>query len=63
MSKMFGGIQGIMATDIHHKQSVLHCTLREGGGGGGAGAGDTEAEEEEEVKLVEAWNCEQESKE
>ena len=57
MSKMFGGIQGIMATDIHHKQSVLHCTLRE------AGAGDTEAEGEEEVKLVEACNCEQESKE
>ena len=56
---MFGGIQGIMATDIHHKQSVLHCTLREGG----AGAGDTEAEGEEEVKLVEACNCEQESKE
>ena len=57
---MFGGIQGIMATDIHHKQSVLHCTLREGGGG----AGDTEAEgEEEEVKLVEACSCEQESKE
>ena len=61
MSKMFGGIQGIMATDIHHKQSVLHCTLREGGGG--AGAGDTEAEGEEEVKLVEACSCEQESKE
>ena len=59
MSKMFGGIQGIMATDIHHKQSVLHCTLREGGGG----TGDTEAEGEEEVKLVEACSCEQESKE
>ena len=56
---MFGGIQGIMATDIHHKQSVLHCTLREAGPGGG----DTEAEGEEEVKLVEACNCEQESKE
>ena len=59
MSKMFGGIQGIMATDIHHKQSVLHCTLREAGAGGG----DTEVEGEEEVKLVEACNCEQESKE
>ena len=59
MSKMFGGIQGIMATDIHHKQSVLHCTIREGGAGGG----DTEAEGEEEVKLVEACSCEQESKE
>ena len=59
MSKMFGGIQGIMATDIHHKQSVLHCTLREAGAGGG----DTEARGEEEVKLVEACNCEQESKE
>ena len=61
MSKMFGGIQGIMATDIHHKQSVLHCTLREAGPGGRGG--DTEAEGEEEVKLVEACNCEQESKE
>ena len=62
---MFGGIQGIMATDIHHKQSVLHCTIREaeGGAGAGAGGGDTEAEGEEEVKLVEACSCEQESKE
>ena len=46
MSKMFGGIQGIMASDIQSRHSMLSGTIREKRGE------SRDGEEEEHTSLV-----------
>ena len=49
MSKMFGGIQGIIATDIQSRQSVIHTTIKRDKGKNEVNKENSDTEEEEKL--------------